>query len=124
MLSFDMVLTPGPEGKVRGHSVLHRTPAGSELRLAVLLSMDQRSEGSKWERNMIKGHPQSHFLEKYIVKIIYAHAFLLLGNVGLDKLLQNTRIVDVGAPTSTQVPISLSDAIQESKRMYNTVSHN
>lgn len=47
MPSFSTTLTLGPEEKVRGHSVLHRTPAGSELHLGVFLSMDQWSEGPR-----------------------------------------------------------------------------
>lgn len=104
-----MVLTLGPEEKLRGRSVLHRTPAGSELHLAVLLSMEQRSDGPRYERNRIKEHSQSYYIF-FInnVKAINAYPFLLFGNVGLDKLLQNTRIVNVGTTTSTQAPVSLS----------------
>lgn len=104
-----MELTLGPEEKVRDHSVLHRTPAGSVLHPAVLLSMDQRSEGPRWESNM-KKWTYSKVIYLFIYNN-YAYPFLLLGNVGLDKLLQNTRIVDVGTTTSTQVPISLSVTI-------------
>lgn len=112
MLSVAMVLTLGPEEKVKGHSALHRTLAGSELHHIVLLSMDQRSKGPRQESNMKK----VTYLERFflnILEVIYAYSFLLLGDVGLDKLLQNARIVDVGTTTSTQGPISLSDTKKE-----------
>ena len=53
--------------------------------------------------------------------VICAYPFLLLGNVGLDKLLQNARVVDVGTTTGTQVPISLTVTIFKKNVKYCTI---
>lgn len=70
MAGFSPALTLGPEEKGRGRSVLRRTPAGSELHLAVLLSTDPKSEGPRWESSMKK--------KTDVLKVIYSFLTIFL----------------------------------------------